>query len=252
MTEQELAAGELDSQVSADQGDRWTFVAVLPETGFIQATHTAQRTKEQASEFVGKIKAKSDGQAPLFHSDCWFYESALSEHYCTYEPVLYSGRGRRPHPKQVVNPDLGYVQVHKKRNDKGKIEKISTRIVLGDEEKILTTFDQAQRCKTINTDFVESRNGKFRKDDARLIRKTLCHSKKAIYHDAHIAFLTQVYNYTRPVDGLKVLINENAKKFEKKYKHRTPAMAQNITDKIWSVKELLATRTPVCQIVVQT
>jgi len=99
----------------------------------------------------------------------------------------------------------------------------------------------------INTDFVESRNVKFRKDNARLIRKTLCHSKKAIYHDAHIAFLTQLYNYTRPVDALKVLINENAKKFEQKYKHRTPAMAQNSTDKIWSVKELLAKRTPVCQ-----
>jgi IS1 family transposase len=73
------------------------------------------------------------------------------------------------------------MSLHKKRNSKGKIESISTRIVIGDEVEILNELLDAKRSKTINTDYVESRNGKFRKDNARLIRKTLCHSKAAKY-----------------------------------------------------------------------
>ena len=40
----------------------------------------------------------------------------------------------------------------------------------------------------VNTDYVERRSGKYRKDNVRLIRKILCHSKKAIYHKAQIEF----------------------------------------------------------------
>lgn len=242
LTEHELSQGESDAQIRENQGDRWTFVAILPETGFIHSTLSGERSLENAQAFIKEIKSKSDQKAPLFHSDCWFYGQALKDNYCHYEPQPYSGRGRPPLPKQIIDPDLAYVQVHKKRNDKGKIEGITTRIVLGDEVKILNIFHDAIRCKTVNTDYVESRNGKYRKDNARLIRKTLCHSKKARFHDAHIRFLTQVYNYTRTIDDLKILVNPNAKRFEQKFQHRTPAMAQNIIDSVLSLKELLFIR----------
>lgn len=242
MTEDELEKGSSDPEFAANQGDRWTFVAVLPESGYIHTVHNSERTLAQAQLFIAQIKRKSDELAPLFHSDCWFYEQALKDNYCHYEAVPYQGRGRPAKPKQIIDPQLRYVQVHKKRDSKGKIETITTRIVLGDEVDILNVFNDAQRCKTINTDFVESRNGKYRKDNARLIRKTLCHSKKAKFHDAHIQFLTQVFNYTRWVDALKIVINPEAKRFEAKYQHRTPAMAQNIIDKYLSLKELLFIR----------
>lgn len=242
MTETDVAEAQQDAEKRKNQGDRWTFVAVLPESGFIHTTHNSERTLEQAQIFVSDIKSKSDGQAPLFHSDCWFYEQALTDNYCTYEIIPYGGRGRPAHPKQVIDKDLCYAQVHKKRNSKGKIEEVSTRIIIGDEGKILNIFHNACRCKTVNTDYVESRNGKYRKDNARLIRKTLCHSKKACFHDAHIRFLTQVFNYTRTVDNLKILVYPNAEKFKQKYRHLTPAMAQNITDRIFTLKELLFIR----------
>jgi hypothetical protein len=197
LTDEELEKGKENPEFAVNQGDRWSFVAVLPESGYIQSIHNGERTLEQAQLFIAQIKSKSDRQAPLFHPDCWFYEQALRDNYCRYEVVPYQGRGRPHKPKQIIDPDLRYVQVHKKRNSKGKIEEITTRIVLGDEVEILNLFHDAQRCKTVSTDFVESRNGKYRKDNARLIRKTLCHSKKAKFHDAHIQFLTQVFNYTR-------------------------------------------------------
>jgi len=242
LTEVDKIEATQDTGKAKNQGDRWTFVAVLPQSGFIHTTHSSERTLARARVFFAEIKEKSDGQAPIFHSDCWFYEQALKDNYCTYQDVPYSGRGRAAHPKQIIDKNLSYVQVHKKRNDKGKIEEISTRIVLGDETKILAVFHQANRCKTVNTDYVESRNGKYRKDNARLISKTLCHSKKAVFHDAHIKFLTQVFNYTGTVDTLKVLQHPEAKKFEPKYQHRTPAMAEKIIDTPITLKVLLCTR----------
>lgn len=245
MTETDLLAGLADAAVAANQGDCWTFVGVLPDSGFIHSVHTGERNVAQAELFIQAIKDKSDGCAPLFHSDGWFYSEALSNVYAHFVPVPYAGRGRPAHPKRVVDPDLKYVQVCKERNEKGKIENITTKIVLGTEEAIKEVFSKAPRCKKINTDYVESRNGKYRKDNARLIRKTLCHSKKAVFHKAHILLVTQIFNYTRCVDNLKIISNPNAKKFEAKYQHRTPAMAENLTDKVWTIKDMLIKRTPI-------
>jgi hypothetical protein len=242
LTELEIFEATQDPEKAENQGDMWTFAAVLPESGFIHTVHSSERTVEEATLFIGEIKDKSDGLAPFFQSDSWFYMTALINNYSTYQSVPYKGIGRPPHPIQVVDPHLRYAQVHKERNSKGKIEKVSTRIVLGEIDHIFETFEQSDRSKTVNTDFVESRNGNFRKDNARLIRKTLCHSKKAIYHKAHISFLTQVYNYTRPIDNLKILTNPDAKRFEPKFTHRTPAMVEKIVDKILSLKELLSIR----------
>ncbi len=242
MTAADLLAAAEDAEVAANQGDRWTFAAVLPESGFVHTTHTGHRNQEEAEVFVAKIKAKSDGKAPFFMSDCWFYTAVLLAIYGIWVTSEYCGRGRRPLPKRIMDPALRYAQVHKKRNSKGKIEEISTRIVLGDEVEILNELLDAKRSKTINTDFVESRNGKFRKDNARLIRKTLCHSKAAQYHDASIQFLTQVFNYTRCVVGLRLEINPKAGKFERKYQDRTPAMAEGLIHQVLTIKQLLCIR----------
>lgn len=242
MSEQDVEEGEMSKEVSQNQGDRWTFVAVLPDSSFIHTVHSAARNLQEATEFIDHIKTNSDGAAPLFASDDWFYEKALLAHYGFDHLPPYAGRGRRPHLKRLPLPDLKYVQVQKKRDEKGRLLEIKYAIVYGTPETIAPVFANAVRCKTINTVYVESRNGKFRKDDARLIRRTLCHSKKAVLHDAQINFTAQVMNYTRTNDALKILINPKAALFEQKYQHRTPAMAQNLIDKPLTIKELLLTR----------
>lgn len=242
LSEQELVDGEVSTEISSNQGDRWTFVAVLPDSSFIHSLHHGERNLEQATEFIGQIKAKSDGKTPLFASDDWFYEKALLKHYGFDYTRPYAGRGRYPPPQRLPLADLNYVQVQKKRDEKGRLLEIKYAIVYGSLEEIERVFEHAERCKTINTVYVESRNGKFRKDDARLIRRTLCHSKKAVFHDAQANFTAQVMNYTRTNDGLKILINSNAALFEQKYRHRTPAMAQNIINKPLTIKELLLIR----------
>lgn len=242
LTDFEIGVGELFPEISENQGDRWTFVAVLPDSSFIHSLHHSSRNLAQATEFVGKIKSQSNGNPPLFSSDDWFYEKALTAHYGYDYLPPYQGRGRYPHPIRLPLPELKYVQVQKKRDSRGRLEQIDYQIIYGSPEQVSKVFQEAQRCKTINTVYVESRNGKFRKDDARLIRKTLCFSKKAFFHDAQINFTAQVMNYTRTNQGLKTLINPKAERFEQKYLHRTPAMAQGLINKRLTIRELLFIR----------
>jgi hypothetical protein len=51
---------------SEKQGDIWTFVGVNPDTGFVHTVHSSARNLEEAKVFVGKIKEKSNGVAPVF------------------------------------------------------------------------------------------------------------------------------------------------------------------------------------------
>jgi hypothetical protein len=60
-----------DEDDREDMGDRWTFVNVLPRSGFIQTVHHGKRTKEEGEAFIKTIKPNSDGEAPLFLSDGW-------------------------------------------------------------------------------------------------------------------------------------------------------------------------------------
>lgn len=219
-------------------GDRWTFVAVIPESSFVHTTHSGQRTQEQAQIFSDKIKGNSNGNAPFIESDGWFYENALTQTYSTEVEVPYSGRGRKPLPKRIVATELKYAQVVKERKN-GKITNISTRIVLGNELEILDILDKSKRSKTISTSFVESRNGAYRKDDKRLCRKTKCHSKKIEPHDAQIEVITHVYNYIKENEAFKELINPDAKPFQIKYKKVSPAMKQGLTKRIYSLEEML-------------
>lgn len=244
LTDEDKQLAVLDPELADNQGDRWSFVAVLPDSGFIHTVHHSKRTVEQAEVFLSKVKQKSDKMAPLFLSDAWFYEQALYNTYCRYEPKPYCGRGRPAHPVQIIDEQLKYAQVYKERDSKGKLKSLTTRIIKGKEEEILAIVRKSGRSKGINTSFVESRNQKYRKDDARLSRQTMCHSKKARYHDAHADFLTTVVNYCRQNEALKELINPNAKRFETKYRRKSPAMAEGLTDKILTIKELLMTRVP--------
>jgi hypothetical protein len=53
-------------------GDRWTFMAVLPESSYIKDVHSGERTQQQAQIFVQQIKDNSDGKAPFLKAMAGF------------------------------------------------------------------------------------------------------------------------------------------------------------------------------------
>lgn len=229
------------SENSEQKGDRWSFLAVLPESSYVHTVHSGQRNQVEAKVFVEQIKKNSDGEAPFFESDAWFYEEVLTQVYGSQVDTPYKGRGRKPLPKQVPDPNLKYAQVVKEREN-GKVIDIKTRIILGDEIEIQEILDKSNCSTTISTSFVESRNGAYRKDNKRLTRKTKCHSKRINLHDAHIIFLKSVYNLTKENERFRILENPDAKRFETKYKKVSPAMKEGLVNEIYPLKDLLLMR----------
>jgi hypothetical protein len=72
--------------------------------------------------------------------------------------------------------------------------------------------------------------------NGRLVRKTLGFSKVLTMLDASCAWEDVVYNLTRSVKTLRV---EVIPQTERRWIHRSPAMAAGITDHIWSIRQVL-------------
>lgn len=117
-------------------------------------------------------------------------------------------------------------------------------MILGEEQEILDMIQSEGRGKTINTSYVESRNGNYRKDNKRLTRKTQCHSKKTDIHDAQIDWITAVYNFVNECLAFRECINPDAKRFQTKYKKNSPAMVEGLLDRMLTLEELLMWRVP--------
>jgi hypothetical protein len=103
----------------------------------MHTVHHGKRTQEEAEPLVQTIKRNSDGEAPLFLSDGWkLYQDVLESTYSHEETVSYSGRGRPKHPIRVVEANLKYAQVIK-RKQRGRLVDIEKRVIRGTEEEIL-------------------------------------------------------------------------------------------------------------------
>jgi len=147
----------------------------------------------------------------------------------SYPPTGKRGRPRLPEKQPA--PELRYAQVVKKR-ERGRVVGVSKRIVYGDD----STIDS----KDITTSLVERLNLTLRRENSTLQRKTLSFAKDEGELKAHLALQVAYYHFARPHLSLRERVAENAdNKATRRWQKRTPAMSSNITDHIWSLRELL-------------
>ena len=163
-------------------------------------------------------------------SDGWGgIREALLEVYGELPP--YKGRGRRPSKKQGSSA-WQYLQVIKQRDTKGRLLEIQPKAIFGDEQNLLELFG----CHTA---YIERTHLTMRNDNRRLCRKALTFSKSLRLHKAAAIWDDVTYNLTKPLKSLRLDLNPHAKRFSKRYQHRTPAMAAGLTDAVWSIERLL-------------
>jgi len=201
-----------------------------------------RRTAEDYTALFYDVEQKRLFQSslPVFVSDNWdaIKEGLVSVYGFVNHPP-YKGRGRPPLPRMVPLSDLKYAQVCKKRR-KGRVVEVAQRVVFGDKEVVLHLLG-ADEEGTINTAYVERMNLTFRNCLARFIRKTMNESKNQYMHSRMIDFFQTWYNFVKPHKSLRVLVMDEKRKWEQ----RTPAMAEGLTDHVWSLEELLTFRMPV-------
>jgi len=159
-------------------------------------------------------------------SDGWGgHREALIEVYG--EVPDYSGHGRPPSLKQP-GEHWQYLQMVKQR-EHGRVIGVEARVIFGEPAQVYAELE-------LHTAYVERTNLTSRHMNGRLVRKTLGFSKRVEMLRAASVWEDMVYNLARHVKTLRLEINDGTRR----WLLRSPAMAANLTDHIWSTEELLS------------
>lgn len=186
------------------------------------------------------FKARTNGKRPdLFTSDernC--YPRVLLEAYGIPTPRQRQGtHGRFPNPILTPPADLVYAVVHKHRK-KGRVVKTEIRQVFGTPAQLEAALRNSPVSRNVNVAFVERSNGTTRHRNSRQARKTYGFSKKWDPHQAQASLTHFGYNFCWTVRTLRQRGPDG------RWQKRSPAMAQGITDHVWTVLEFLRYQIP--------
>ncbi len=142
----------------------------------------------------------------------------------------YSGRGRPP-TRTTAGAGWQYVQMIKQRDEHGRIHGIKLRVVFGNQAAVLALVGQS-------TAYIERSHLTSRLFNGRQGRKTLAYSKELAMHKAAAVWEDSYYNLVRPHKSLRLPAEAP---LPQKWVRRTPGMAAQLTDHVWTVQELLTT-----------
>jgi hypothetical protein len=142
----------------------------------------------------------------------------------------YGGRGRPPTRKKPGS-DWKYVQMVKQRDEHGRVKGTKLRVIFGTKAEVLALLGRS-------TAYIERSNLTSRLFNGRQVRKTLAFSKDPEMNRAAATWEDSYYNLVRPHKSLRLCASDEP---GVRWQPRTPAMAAQLTDHIWTVKELFTT-----------
>jgi len=200
------------------------WISFAPEFRLIIDFIIGPRKQYVADSLIEATDKHLSDSKPLFVTDgLKLYAEALLKKYGEWVEFPKTGkRGRPKNPVIVPDENLKYAQVIKNRKE-GKLHKVEKEIIFGQG------IDKSQ----ISTSLIERQNLTLRQDNNRVSRKTIGFSKKikGLYYQMRL-YCTH-FNFCREHEGL-------AKQNEKGVKYKmTPSQECGITQKKWTLKELL-------------
>jgi IS1 family transposase len=220
----------------------YSCTAVKPSTRLFLAHVEGKRTTADYTALLYSIEnmRSLNSRLPLFTSDNWdAIKDAITAMYSYSFKPPYHGRGRPPNSINIPFQDLKYAQVCKQR-EKGRVIDVIQRVVFGSMDEILSLLE-ADGQGVINTAYVERMNLTIRNCLARFIRRTMNESKTLKMHSRTLDFFQAWYNFVKPHDSLRIPIKGDG---NRKWEKRTPAIAEGLTDHVWSLEELLLFKVP--------
>jgi transposase InsO family protein len=101
---------------------------------------------------------------------------------------------------------------------------------------------------TLNTAFVERVNLTIRQSVAALVRRSWSTAQQVPQLQVHLEWWRAYYHFARPHASLRVPLRQpqerGGRRPPQRYRQRTPAMAAGLTNRRWTVRELLTLPLP--------
>lgn len=181
-------------------GDQWTFVALDPDTKLVPAYRVGKRTKPHAIAFMTDLSERLSNRVQISSDALVSYVDAV---------------------EQAFGADVDYGQAVKFYDAEpiGPGRYAPPRVV--SQQKVVVAGNPDQRH--ISTSLVERQNLTMRMSMRRFTRLTNAFSKKIENLEAAVALHFAFYNLVRVHKSLRI----------------TPAMAAGVSDRLWSLEELV-------------
>jgi IS1 family transposase len=246
-----VQAGEVSDAEAIQRLSRsphWVWAAIDPVTKVLLTIEVGDRTLAMAQRVLHQVvQVLAPGWVPLFLTDGFTeYTTALLTHYGQWvQPARWRAQGPTPKPRWVPLPGLLSAQVVKTVRRR-RLVRVQHRVVFGTLEAVQQVL--AACGWQINTAFIERLNLSIRQHVAAIGRRvtTLCkhedglRQQLALYHVYH--------NFCLPHASLRVPLPQplptNGTGSAKTWRPRTPAMAAGLTDRVWTLREVLMFRVP--------
>src|SRR6266702_1171978 len=242
----EVSAAEAVQRLS--RSPHWVWAAIDPESTLLLALHIGDRTLAMAQRLVHQVvEVLAPGCVPLCLTDGFkAYTTALLTHCGQWvQPERRQATGPAPKPRWMPLPHLLYAQVIKTVRRR--------RLVRGRHRVVFGTLEAVQQVLAacgwhINTAFVERLNLSLRQHVAAIRRRvsTLCKGEEGVRQQ--LAVYHVYYNFCLPHSSLRqalpLPLPTNGTGSAKHWQPQTPAMAAGLTDRVWSLREVLLFRVP--------
>jgi IS1 family transposase len=239
---------EAEALTRLSRSPHWVWVAMDPVTKLLLAIDVGERTLAMAQGVVHQVvQVLAPGCVPLFLTDGFKeYMTALLTHYGHWvQPERQRVQGHAPKPRWMPLPQLLYAQVIKTIRRR-RLVQVTHRVVFGTLEAVNHVL--APHGWQINTAFVERINLSLRQHVAALGRRVTTQCKHEDGVRQQLALYSVYYNFCLPHASLRQPLPQplptNGVGSATQWRPCTPAMAAGLTDRVWTLREVLLFRVP--------
>jgi IS1 family transposase/transposase-like protein len=247
----EVKGGELSDAEAIERLSRtphWVWGAIDPVSKLLLTIDIGERTLAMAQRVVHQVVERlAPDCIPLFLTDgLKEYAMALLTHYGQWvQPSRRQATGPAPKPRWMPRPQLRYAQVVKSYRRR-RVVRVRHRVVFGTVAGVNRVLEPLGW--QINTAFIERANLSIRQHVAAVGRRviTLCKHEAGVRQQ--LALYHAYYNFCLPHASLRLPLPEPEPTHDhgsaKRWRPRTPAMAAELTDHVWTLREVLLCRVP--------
>jgi IS1 family transposase len=247
----DVKAGEISDDEALRRLERspsWVWTAMDPTSKLLVVIDVGNRTLAMAQSVVHQVvQGLAPGCVPLFLTDGFKeYATALLTHFGQWvQPSRRQDKGPHPKPRWTPLPQLLYAQVVKTARRR-RLVRVRHRVVFGTLEAVEQVLSACGW--QIQTAFVERLNLDIRQRVAAIGRRvnTLCQGEDNLLDQ--LGLFQVSHNRVLPHASLRqpLLIPEvtNGRGSARVWRPCTPARAAGLTDRVWTLREVLLFRVP--------